>query len=40
MQVSRVHFGNHDSLTISQIISHGYFLELRIKILNLKYIVA
>ena len=40
MQVSRVHFGNHDSLTISQIISHGYFLELRIKILNRKYIVA
>ena len=36
MQVSWVHFGNHDSLTMSQIISHGYFLELRIKIRNRK----
>ena len=36
MQVSWVHFGNHDSLTMSQIISHGYFLELRIKIHNRK----
>ena len=40
MQVSWAHFGNHDSLAISQIISHGYFLELHIKILNRKYIVA
>ena len=36
MQVSWVHFGNHDSLTMSQVISHGYFLELRIKIRNRK----
>ena len=40
MQVLRAHFGNHDFLAISQIISHGYFLELRIEILNCKYIVA
>ena len=36
MQVSWVHFGNHDSLPMSQIISHGYFLELCIKIRNRK----
>ena len=40
MQVLRAHFGNHDFLAISQIISHGYFLELRIEILNCIYIVA
>ena len=40
MQVLRAHFENHDFLAISQIISHGYFLELRIEILNCIYIVA